>query len=42
MNYSTVQLVDLPDEMLIEILKKLTNVDVLYSMLGVSQRFDRL
>ncbi|CAF1088512.1 unnamed protein product [Rotaria magnacalcarata] len=42
MNCSTVQLVDLPDEMLIEILKKLTNVDVLYSMLGVSQRFDRL
>ncbi|CAF1058471.1 unnamed protein product [Rotaria sordida] len=42
MNYSTVQLLDLPDKMLIEIFNKLTRVDVLYSILGVNKRLNRL
>ncbi|CAF0953736.1 unnamed protein product [Adineta steineri] len=42
MNNSTVQLLDLPDEMLIQILNKLNNVDVLYSVLGVNKRLNRL
>ena len=42
MNCSTLQLIDLPDQMLIEIFNKLKSVDVLYSILGVNKRFDRL
>ncbi|CAF5216283.1 unnamed protein product, partial [Rotaria magnacalcarata] len=35
MNRSSVHLLDLPDEMLLNILKKLDNVDVLYALLGI-------
>ncbi|CAF2141277.1 unnamed protein product [Rotaria magnacalcarata] len=35
MNQSSVHLLDLPDEMLLNILKKLDNVDVLYALLGI-------
>jgi hypothetical protein len=42
MNYSTVNLLDLPDEILIIILKKLNYIDILYSLIGVDQKFDRL
>ena len=42
MNNSTVELLDLPDEMIIEILNKLSSVNVLYSLLGVNTRLDRL
>ncbi|CAF5017027.1 unnamed protein product [Rotaria sp. Silwood1] len=42
MDYSTVQLLDLPDEMLIEILNKLNNIDVLCTVLGVNKRLERL
>ncbi|CAF3381826.1 unnamed protein product [Rotaria sp. Silwood2] len=37
-----VQLNDLPDEILIYIFKKLYNGEVLYSLMGVNQRFDRI
>ena len=39
---STVQLLDLPDEILIEIFNKLTTVDVFYSILSVNKRLDQL
>ncbi|CAF4757639.1 unnamed protein product [Rotaria socialis] len=35
MNQSSVQLLDLPDEVLLDILKKLDNVDVLYALFGI-------
>ncbi|CAF5104953.1 unnamed protein product, partial [Rotaria magnacalcarata] len=35
MNQSSVHLLDLPDEMLLNILKKLDNVDVLYALFGI-------
>ncbi|CAM4776041.1 unnamed protein product [Rotaria magnacalcarata] len=37
-----IQLNDLPDEIFIYILKKLTNLQVLYSLLGVSKRLNRI
>ncbi len=36
MNRSNVHLLDLPDEILVMILKKLNNVDVLYSLLDIN------
>jgi hypothetical protein len=36
MNRSNVHLLDLPDEILLRILKKLNNVDVLYSLLDIN------
>jgi len=42
MEYSCVQLNDLPDEILIIILKKLSNTEVLYSLFGVNKRLDKL
>src|SRR5690349_1334979 len=36
MNRSNVHLLDLPDEILLMILKKLNNVDVLYSLLDIN------
>jgi hypothetical protein len=43
MNYSSVNLLDLPDEILIIILKNLNYIDdVLYSLIAVDQKFDRL
>ncbi|CAF3552388.1 unnamed protein product [Rotaria socialis] len=38
----SIKLTDLPDEILIIILKKLYNVDVLYSLIGVNKRFRRI
>jgi len=37
-----VQLDDLPDEILMYIFKKLYNDEVLYSLMGVNQRFNRI
>ncbi len=38
MNQSHVHLLDLPNEMLFNILKKLDNVDVLYSLFGINNK----
>jgi hypothetical protein len=38
MEYSRIQLNDLPDEILMIIFKKLANADVLYSLSGVNKR----
>ncbi|CAF3391175.1 unnamed protein product [Rotaria socialis] len=43
MNQSSVHLLDLPNEMLFNILKKLDNVDVLYSLAGINnERLDSI
>jgi hypothetical protein len=42
MNHSTVNIVDLPDEILLHILKKLNNFDVLYSLVGVNEKLNRV
>ncbi len=42
MNYSSVNILDLSDEMLLTIFNKLNNIDVLYSLIGVNQKLDRL
>ncbi|CAF1514711.1 unnamed protein product, partial [Rotaria sordida] len=42
MVHSPIQLNDLPDEILMMILKKLHNFDVLYSLIGVNKRFDKI
>ncbi len=42
MNRSSVSIVSLSDEMLLTILMKLNNVDVLYSLIGVNEKLDRL
>ena len=42
MNYSTINIGDLSDEMLLAILNKLNNIDVLYSLVEVNQKLDRL
>lgn len=42
MNQVNVQLLDLPNEMLITIMKKLDNVDVLYSLFGINKRLSCL
>ncbi|CAF1195968.1 unnamed protein product [Rotaria sordida] len=42
MNYSTVNILDLSDEMVLTILNKLNNIDVLYSFIGVNRKLDRL
>jgi hypothetical protein len=42
MNNSTVNIVDLCEEMLLTIFNKLNNIDVLYSLIGVNKKFDRL
>ncbi|CAF0845100.1 unnamed protein product [Adineta steineri] len=42
MNCRTVQLLDLPDEILLIILKKLGSVNVLYSLLNINKRLDRM
>jgi hypothetical protein len=38
MNQSHVHLLDLPNEMLFNILKKLDNVDILYSLFGINNK----
>jgi hypothetical protein len=42
MEYSYFQLNDLPDEILIYIFKKLSNAEVLYSLLGVNKRLNKI
>jgi hypothetical protein len=42
MNHSTVNILTLCDEMLLNILNKLSNIDVLYSLIGVNRKLDRL
>lgn len=42
MNFSLVQLIDLPDEILILIFKNLKNVDVLYSLMDVNTRLNEI
>jgi hypothetical protein len=37
-----VELTDLPDEMLLLILNKLSNIEVLYSLIGVNIRLDKI
>ncbi|CAF4484127.1 unnamed protein product, partial [Rotaria sp. Silwood2] len=42
MEYSCVQLNDLPDEILITIFKKLANIEVLYSLVSVNKRLNKI
>ncbi len=42
MEFSFVQLMDLPDKILMIILKKLDNVDVLYSLMNVNTRLNQI
>jgi hypothetical protein len=42
MKYSLVQLMDLPNEILMMIFKKLTNEEVLYSIMGINIRLNRI
>jgi len=42
MNRSSVSIVSLSDEVLLNILMKLNTVDVLYSLIGVNKKLDRL
>ncbi|CAF1477821.1 unnamed protein product [Rotaria sordida] len=42
MNYSTVNILDLSDEMVLTILNKLNNIAVLYSLVEVNRKLDRL
>jgi hypothetical protein len=42
MNQSIVQLDDLPDKILMIILKKLWNIRVLYSLIGINKKLDRI
>jgi len=39
---SFIELIDLPDEILLKIFNELNNVDVLYSLMGVNTRFDKI
>ncbi len=42
MKYSTYELSDLPDEILMIILKKLNNAEALHSLIGVNKRLNRI
>ena len=42
MTYSILHLLDLPDEILQMITSNISNVDVLHSLIGTCQKFDRL
>jgi hypothetical protein len=42
MNYSGIGFLDIPDEILLIILSKLKNIDVLYSLVGVHERLDKI
>ena len=42
LNNNEINMLDLPDEMLLSIFNKLNNIDILYSRVDVNQRFDRL
>src|ERR1700722_19426392 len=42
MEHSIVQLIDLPDELLVMIFQRLNNVELLYSLMGINTRLDRI
>src|SRR5438874_930798 len=42
MEHSCVQLMDMPDEILLFILTKLTNIEILYSLIGVNKQLDKI
>ena len=42
MNQSIVNIADLPDEILLHILKKLNHFDVLHSLVGINEKLDRV
>jgi len=42
MNNSIISIVNLPDEMLLTIFNKLNNIDVLYSLVGVNQKLEKV
>ena len=42
MEHRNVQLIDLPDELLLVIFKKLNNVELLYSLMGINTQLDRI
>ena len=42
MEYSRVQFDDLPDEILMIIFKKLANMEILYSLVGVNKRLNKI
>lgn len=42
MEHLTFELTDLPNEILLLILNKLTNIEVLYSLINVNRRFDSI
>ncbi|CAM4952483.1 unnamed protein product [Rotaria socialis] len=42
MNNSTVSILDLPDEILLNIFKTLNNMDLLYSLFGINKRLDNM
>ena len=42
MTYPIVHLLDLPDEILLIIMSKISNLNVLHSLMGVSKKLDRL
>jgi hypothetical protein len=42
MNHLCIQLTDIPDEILLLILNKLINIEVLYSLIGVNIRLDKI
>jgi hypothetical protein len=42
MQYSLVQLIDLPDELFLMIFKILNNVQLLYSLMGINKQLDRI
>ncbi len=42
MKSSNIQLNDLPDEILLIILKKLNNISLLYSLMGINARLDKI
>ena len=41
-NWTRMNLIDLPNKILLVVFEKLKTVDVLYSLLGVNQRFDQI
>ncbi|CAF5218449.1 unnamed protein product, partial [Rotaria magnacalcarata] len=42
MNNSMIRIVDIPEEMLLAIFEKLNNIDILYSLVGVNQKLDKV
>ena len=42
MEHLCVRLTDIPDEILLLILNKLSNIEVLYSLIGVNIRLDKI